>query len=138
MHWEIRQPKDSDISFIYATWLNSYHYDSWTKQIQKSIFFDNYKLVIDEILNNSKIKIACTKIDQDIILGYLVYDEPHILHYCFVKQDFRRFGIANSLVADSIDTKSPITITHRTKSILSLLEPKKNISFNPFKLYKGV
>lgn len=135
--WILREPKDSDLSFIYATWLNSYHYDSWTKQIQKSVFFENYKLVIDEILLNSKIKIACLPIDHDIILGYLVYDEPNILHYCFVKNDFRQFGIANSLIAESLSVKASITITHRTKTLLSIIRAKQNITFNPFKLYKG-
>lgn len=136
--WHIRDPKDSDISFIYATWLNSYHYDSWTKTIQKSIFFDNYKLVIDEILINAKIKIACLQNDYDIILGYLVYDEPNIIHYCFVKNDFRQFGVANSLMVESKKHQGLLTITHRTKSVADLLRAKNNFTFNPFKLYKGV
>lgn len=134
--WILREPKKTDIPFIYQTWLNSFRYDSWSKATAKSVFFDHYKLVIDEILSNSKTLIACLPEDEDIILGYLVY-ESQIIHYIFVKNDFRKYGIAANLVNHSMDLEQPITITHRTKTALPILN-NKNWIFNPFKLYKGV
>lgn len=133
MNWNVRPAKPSDIAFIYATWLNSYHYDSWTRSTQKNVFMNNYKLVIDQLLEKAEVLIACTDIDEDVILGYLVY-EPNILHYCFVKEAFRAFGIATDLVKHSGEV-NPI-ITHRTKMILPMI--KDRYVFNPFKLYKGV
>ena len=133
MHWKIREATANDISFIYATWLNSYHYDSSAKSTQKNVFMNNYKLVIDYLLDQSTVLVACTTIDEDVILGYLVFEED-LLHYCFVKEAFRLFGIATDLLKQS-GLQEPI-ITHRTKTIIPFL--KDRFVFNPFKLYKGV
>lgn len=136
--WLIREAKHSDISFIYATWLNSYHYDSWTKSIAKSVFFDNYKRIIDELLLNSQVKVACVPADQDIILGYMV-SEPDFIHYAFVKEAFRGFGIAKSLLIDSgFSPDDMIVITHRTKKLMDLTGHKNNLIYNPFINFKGV
>lgn len=131
--WNIRPAQENDISFIYATWLKSYHYDSWTKSIAKSVYFDNYKLVLDRLLEDSKVLIACTKEDENVILGYCV-SEPGIIHYVFVKEAFRMFGIATDLVGHSIDEQQ-IIISHRTQSVLPILRTKDFITFNPFVLY---
>lgn len=136
MNWNLREPKKNDISFIYSTWLKSYHYDSWTKNIAKSIFFDHYKLIIDEILLTAQIKVACSKDDEDIILGYLVF-EDQILHYCFVKDAFRGYGIATNLVKSSLNSNT-YEISHRTHSLLNIIRDRKDFIYNPFKLYKGV
>ncbi len=131
-NWNIREANPNDIPFIYATWLKSYHYDSWTKSIAKSIYFDNYKLVIDRLLEASQVLIACHPTDENVILGYLVA-EPEIIHYCFVKEAFRRFGIAKDLVRASEAPETAI-ISHRTQMALPILRTKDFI-FNPFILY---
>lgn len=136
--WSIRDAKDSDISFIYSTWLKSYHYDSWTKTISKSVYFDNYKRVIDDLLLNSKVKIACVTLDQDIILGYMVTEYP-IVHYTFVKEAFRGLGIAKDLLINSgFEYDEQIIITHRTNTLSDITFNKQNIVFNPFINFKGV
>ena len=131
--WNIRLANPNDIPFIYATWLKSYHYDSWTKGIAKSVYFDNYKLVIDRLLGISQVLIACTVVDPEVILGYMVH-EPNTLHYCFVKEPFRNFGIAKSLFTKS-ELEPTATITHKTQSVAAIVRHKEFI-FNPFVLYK--
>lgn len=131
--WNIREASPNDVEFIYATWLNSYHYDSWTKHTQKSIFFNNYKKVIDHILLDAKTLVACDINDTNVIYGYLVYDEN--LHYLYVKESFREFGIAKSLVAKAFKDQS-FQCTHKTRKSVPILRKKPNIIYNPFILFK--
>lgn len=133
----IREAIPKDIEFIYATWLNSYHYDSWAKSIAKSVFFNNYKRVIDKVLSQSKVAIACLTENQDVILGYLVYDEPkRFAHYVFVKEAFRGFGLASELYKSVFKTYNEYTeITHRTKTVSPIIKLKKSLIYNPFVLY---
>lgn len=133
--WMIREPKASDLNFIYATWLNSYHYDSWTKSISKSVFFGNYKLVIDHILSNASILVACNKDEPEVIYGYIIY-EPQKAHYVFVKEAFRAFGIARHLFEEAFKDFEDIIVTHRTESSLPILKKHTQLIFNPFDLYK--
>ncbi len=135
MNWKIRNAKNTDIAFIYSNWLNSYHYDSWTRTVKKSIFFDNYKKVIDAILLNATVDIACSPANEDTIWGFIVY-EPKIIHYTFVMESFRKFGIFTDLYSTHFNKDEEITITHQTRSIGPIIQANKNLVFNPFKLYE--
>lgn len=135
--WTIREPNKKDIAFIYATWLNSLYYDSWFKGIQKSVYFDNYKKVIDHILSYAKVSISCLKEDPNTILGYLVSEDPDVIHYLFVKEAFRRFGIAKSLFDHNFISPERMLITHRTRQANQILNTKSQFTYNPFLLYKG-
>lgn len=133
--WIIRQPTPDDIAFIYATWLNSYYYDSWAKSIRKSVYYNNYKRVVDKLLNEADISIACMPENQNVIFGYMV-TEPGIIHYSFVKEDFRHFGIAKALYQHSHPhPDDKIEITHLTRSVHRILEKNLNFIFNPIRLF---
>lgn len=133
--WTIRQANGDDISFIYATWLNSFREDSDRGyECRKSIFFAEYNLVADRILEdlNTEILVACSPENQNVIFGYLVY-EPGIIHYAYVKELFRKLGIARSLF---IAAETPKVITHKTRTIKPILRKHDEIIYNPFILYK--
>lgn len=130
--WSIRNANQDDISFIYSTWLQSFHYDSWAKQVQKSVFFDNYKRVIDKILLNADVDVACVNDQPNVILGYIV-TEPGILHYCFVKEAFRSFGIAKDLFAGRFENQA--LVTHKTRTATPIFRKHDKLVFNPFLLY---
>lgn len=134
--WTIRQAEPSDIDFIYATFLKSFHYDSWTKSIAKSIYFDNYKRVVDHILSNSEIKVACKKEDENVIFGYFIFDSNEgVAHYMFIKEQFRRFGIAKSLFENAFHADANVDCTHKTRMSLPIYRTKTNLVFNPFHLF---
>lgn len=143
--WAIRDPKEADISFIYATWLNSYYSDSHYAYynndqarncVRKTIYFESYRQIIDHILLDAKVKVACKQDDEDVIFGYLVH-EPKLIHYCFVKDAFRGLGVAKSLL-ESADNAFEFECTHLTKRLQPYLRRNKHITFNPYKLYKGI
>lgn len=136
--WILRNARKSDLDFIYATWLNSFHYDSWTKSIRKSIFFDHYSKVITNLIKDATIIVACLKDEENVICGYIVSEKPNLIHYLYVKEVFRKLGIANDLYEYSFHKDQDIIITHKTRSVHDILRSKENIKFNPFLLFKGV
>lgn len=133
--WLIREPFKDDISFIYATWLNSLYTDSWMRSIRKSVYFDNYKKVLDRILLRAKITIACKPDDPTVIFGYLI-SEPGIVHYSFVKDAFRKLGVAKSLYKHVFPNGEKPEITHKTRCLDYILTTHENeYMFNPILLF---
>lgn len=128
--WAIRPANKDDIPFIYATWLNSYYHDSWARSVKKTIYFDNYKHVIDQLLQDSEVKVACLPENTNVILGFLV-EQLNIVHYCFVKEAFRRMGVAKSLF-----DHEKAYITHITRSFSPILrDHEETFTYNPFILF---
>ena len=114
-----------DEAFIMSTWLKGLYYgNSWFRQIPQDTFFDAYRDVITRLAASSEIKVACLADDPDVILGYSVSSGP-ILHWVFVKQAWRKLGLAKDLV----NPRTYVT-THMT-TVGQAIKPKDWI-FNPF------
>ena len=140
--WNIRSAIPRDIPFIYETWLKSYKHDSAIGRCTRSgIFFENYRKVVDKILQDSNTDVACLPDDGDVILGYLV-SEDNTLHYAFVKEAFRNIGISKSLLMRRTIDGIPLvpqnnfTITHKTFYMEQIVD-KYKLEFNPYVLFKG-
>jgi hypothetical protein len=136
--FNIRAVSGNDIPLIYSTWLKSYQCDSNVGlSVSKSVFFENYRLIVDQILekNTTEILIACSNDDPNVIYGYLIAEpSENILHYIFVKEPFRNFKIAKSLFNQAFhDGMGVVIITHSTYSAKELTG---KFTFNPFKLWK--
>lgn len=134
-NWIIREAQGADLPFIYSTWTNSYRYDSVLgKSCRNSVFFREYNKVIDHILiqPDTKVAVACSPANAEVIFGYMVY-QPGIIHYAFTKEVFWRFGIQRSLLQWLGGAK---IVTHRTNMIKPLLECHPELTYNPFLLFK--
>ena len=133
--YQIRPANADDIPFIYASWLNSYKTDSHIGlSTTKTVFMDNYKLVIDHILAaaDSHVLVACKEDEPHVIFGYLV-SQPNILHYVFVKKAFWNLGIARDLFNTAFFIPNePVQVTHITRDITSL---PSNCTYNPYILF---
>lgn len=136
-NYALRLATHEDISFIYATWLKSYKSDSSIgNSLRTSVFMKDYVKVIDSILQDKStvVTICCDNEDAFVIYAYMVSAE-NLIHYIFVKDAFRRFGLAKALI-ESKGFFEPIC-THKTRLISNSLE-NFNINYNPLLLYKGV
>lgn len=129
--YEIRDFKPEDKSFIMATFLKGLYYgDSWFSLIPKRIFMDNYKHAAEALVNKSTVKVACLKIDPDVIIGYSILSNDFTtIHWCFVKKAWRKQGVGRSLVP-----QFPTEVTHLTEVGKRILPQFKNCVFNPFKV----
>lgn len=122
----LRQAVESDLPFIFSTWLKGLYYGSpWWREMQKDVFFCDYHTVISNLLSRDGVQtiILCLSEDPDTILGYSVYTEK-ILHWVFVKKAFRKFGFSKQLIPTDVTT-----YTHLTKMGKVCLP--EGWSFNP-------
>lgn len=128
---EIRTAGLGDIAFIFATWLRGLYYgNDWFEAIPKDIFMENYHRVVEALLEKPsvEIRISCLKEDPSTILGYAIIErDRNAIHWIFVKEAWRRFGIAKSLIPED---QKWVMATHLTK-LGKRLKPREMI-FNPF------
>lgn len=128
---ELRHGVEADRAFIMATWLRGLYYgNSWFREIDKNSFMKHYHEIVSDILKTQTtfVQVAVLKEDKDVILGYSVlsfaYKNP-VLHWVFVKDGWRRLGIATQLVPKEADTATHLTALGRKLKPVSM-------SFNPF------
>lgn len=136
LQFDIRDARGDDLNFIYATWLESFRYDSYFgKSHRNTIFFNDYRKVVDRLLDRSSVLVACVKDEPGTILGYLVH-EPDQLHYVFVKGAFRRLGIGRGLFDKAFPGQHVIEFTHKTFSAIPILEKTSRLNFRGTALLK--
>lgn len=135
----IRAAVPEDISFIYATWLNSYRYDGLaSKGIRNCIFYPAYNKVIDGILKrpDCKVLVAHVRGEPNVVLGYMV-SEPGTIHYTFCKEAFRGFGIISALFRESFgDNLIDIICTAKTRGSSDIFNTNPKLVYNPFTLFQ--
>jgi len=111
----IRKADEGDISFIYSSWLKSYA--AQNKDQPKITVYKMHREVVSRLLEDGITLVACMEDNPDQVLGWLCAQRiPKflILHYCYVKAPFRRFGLARSLV-DAFEYRSgePVALSHK-------------------------
>ncbi len=138
MDFDLRDACGDDLSFIYSTWLESYRYDSFFgKSHRNGVFFPDYQLVLDKLLEESRVVVACVPDSPETILGYIVF-EPNLLHYIFVKGAFRRFGIATSLLDYAFpNLERSVCFTHKTYTAFPFIAKHTRLTYRATALLKS-
>jgi hypothetical protein len=80
---KIRPVAESDMPFIYSTWLRGLYYGSdYWGAMQKDKFFKMYQQILQHILGKAttSVTVACDDQDPDVILGYLVREDS-VVHW---------------------------------------------------------
>lgn len=96
----VRDARPADLNFVRSSWLDSYSQSALGHAMGATLYYERWEPRISHILQRARTLIACLATDEDVILGYLVYedhDEP-IAHYIYVKRDLRRGGVATELL----------------------------------------
>ena len=92
----IRQLKEEDMPFIFATWLRQLWYAKTNHTtLTKSSFFKVYHEQLEFLVRHHDTAVAALKDDPDTILGYLVDTEP--TPFVYIKKAWRDVGIELAL-----------------------------------------
>lgn len=134
MQLKIRPATASDLPFIYSAWLKSFRRHPWVSPAPNAVYYKYHHDIIDRLLQRGLISVACSDEDEDQILGFVVYENRAnlvILHYYYVKQPYRRMGIAGQLLRSlpSIDF-----YTHQTGPKHPILEEVEAV-YNPYFMF---
>lgn len=135
--WVIRPANESDINFIYSTWIKSFRTGSGLGLASgKYVYFTLYQFMIDQILHRKECEatVAADPSDPLVIYGYIVH-EPGVLHYAFTKEAFRRLGVAKALYRECFDTLDPPVITHETVSGSTVTQSHPELLYKPIRLF---
>jgi hypothetical protein len=115
----IRPAEAGDVAFIMATWLRGVHHGSTIgRRIPAGIFFPEHHRVVELILARpgTHTLVASLTDAPDVIVGYLVFElaTPTLVHWCHVKQQFRRMGVASRLLGSSLlpDKLKGVQVSH--------------------------
>jgi hypothetical protein len=128
----IRSATEDDHGFILNSWLKSY-YDTadLSPRISREVFFKNEGKIIKELLRTELIKVICNPHDETHIYGYACYnDTPVTLHYIYVKQPFRKMGLAKNLLRDYLESEDVI-VSYSTSRI-KRFGKHYNFKYNPY------
>lgn len=122
-----------DLNFIQSSWGHSYYKGAnFDRILAPKPFHDHHRPIRERILAkpSTAIIVACAKDAHDVILGYIIVEDPPkppngfngmILHYLYVKEAFKKEGIATELLAKSIPS-TPVFYTHETELIRRILK----------------
>lgn len=142
MQIQVREFLQPDADFIYSSWLNSYKNDSsFARKIARSVFFKWHKKIVELILNRptTKVMIACFEETPEVILGYLVYERQTdlpVVHFAYVKKDYRQQGIANTLLKSQNLDLNQCLFSHWTDSIYDFKFKEKypKMMYDPYRI----
>jgi len=132
---QIRAATETDIGFIFNSWLKSYKQSSFSKFIPGAVYFDLHHKTIESILKRAKVLVAVNPADTNQIYGYIVYEtvqETSVVHYCYVKESFRKMGILTLLLSEA-NLPEAFFYSHSTFSA-ALVTPKmkQKAVYNPY------
>lgn len=117
----------TDKNFILSTWLKGYQGGlKWFRKTPRKTFHDNYKKVIEALMQARTIKVACLKEDPDVIVGYCVY-RGDLVDWVYIKEDWRKIGIAKDLLPENFKA-----VSHLTNIAFEILRKHPEIIYNPF------
>lgn len=140
MKYKLRPAVESDLSFIYKSWLlGAYHGNRPAKgkkldhkapvdylgSIEQGSFMECYHNFIESQLKISNVVMACLDEDPDVVLGYAVTRGSDLV-WVHVKPQWRGIGIARDLIPKNTQTCSSLT------RIGDVIRRKRGWIFNPF------
>lgn len=122
----LRPQLPEDESFIFNSWLRSYHKRAYGAP--NNVYFLGQHEVIKRRLEKSLVTLAVDPEDGDHIYGYIVYelrDGVTAAHWLYVKFPFRRMGIATMLLRDMINKAIGVEIVYTTQTFAGEQVAKK-------------
>lgn len=143
----IREATDEDMSYVRSSWMQSAHRFEESKvflashgkrppwQIWRALF----PAVMDALLKRSKCFVACANEAPDVIIGYAIVEQgdPFVVHWCQVKQDAWRRGVARKLMTELGVTKQTAVVYTNTSPFLQHYRPA-GWSYVPMWLARGI
>jgi hypothetical protein len=111
-----RHANESDMKFVFDAWLKSL----WPHRQSIKDYWVCQKWLVNAILSNSTVLLACDKVDPTVIFGYAVFDSDAV-HWIYVKHPLRRMGLASRIV-DEIPHISKFFHTHETPHGMRLIK----------------
>lgn len=111
----------SDSDFLYSTWIKSFRDSGFCRAVPTPIYNRSQRERVRALLEKdfTYVLVACSPETPELIYGYAVGEAPNVLHYVYVKKDYRGQGIGKRLLSHLLDhsTNNPVLYTHKSADI---------------------
>lgn len=136
----IRPATESDVSFIFDSWLRSYRGSKSTWGIRNPVYYGSQHRLIEGLVRRCQVLVACNHEDASQLYGYVVaehIDGCLVVHFAYTKEAYRMLGIAAALLEQYKFNKSkPTFYTHRT-AVVERMERRIPLVYNPYLAYSA-
>jgi GNAT superfamily N-acetyltransferase len=95
----IRPGRPSDANFVKSSFFESSKDSAVARSVSPALYRRRWAPLIDRLVARHALTVFADDESPDVILGWALYSEPNLLVYVFVREDFRRQGIARALLA---------------------------------------
>lgn len=123
---QIRKAEPRDKAFILATWKRSYQESPvmrWTQSTEagRSAYFAHVNRTCAGLLDKSHALVAYNPVDDEHCFGYVVCEPNKVVHYLYIKRDYRRQRIASRLLeAGTFKAEAALPVSHYTEALRTM------------------
>jgi GNAT superfamily N-acetyltransferase len=94
----IRPARQSDLNFIKSSFFESSTDSAIAHSVAPELYRRRWTALIDRLVGTYPVLVFADDEAPDVILGWVLHDGAHVVFYLFVREEFRRQGIARALL----------------------------------------
>lgn len=122
----VTTPTADEFPFIFDSWANSYRKSPWAGTVPNHLWDQVSRETARSLLDRgARVLVAVTPIegsDERRVMGYIVAEPgDKVLHWIFVKKDYRGLGIGKALLAAMCPGEDHWAYTFRTRASAGFL-----------------
>lgn len=138
----VRTAGKEDASFIIHSWLTSFREGDWVEGVPNQVYYHSHHKVVESILSRATVLVLCLPDAPEVMFGWICVEGCEngvILHYLYVKHEFRGNRMASRLLKEVLDAEAPAVVfcTHRVKP-MGFEFKKRGYIYNPYLLSKDM
>lgn len=111
--FSIRPATADDLPFVRPNWVHTFEGSPVAISLN-GVFPTRWSAVVDDLFGRATTLVATAPDEPALLLGF-VCGEPgrDVLHYAYVKANFRHMGLARALCAEMFGERPVQWVTHR-------------------------
>lgn len=108
---------ENDCNMILSDWLKSFRRSEFASDMTNAVYFRGHEPLVKKALKRSQVVCAVNRDDPNHAFGWVCFEPGSIpiLHYLYVKESFRGFGIGTALF-HHVRAGQSFAYTHKTES----------------------
>jgi GNAT superfamily N-acetyltransferase len=114
----MRPAVEADRNFIVRGWASEMRHSSWSRHVPSAIYWPSQHELIARLLQSASAMVACDPDDARHLYGCVVWERETpevVMHWLYVKGDFRGMGLAGALLTAAIGDRRPILCTQASR-----------------------
>lgn len=116
--YEYRPIEPDEISLVLDSWAKGWRTSEYAGTVPNHLFFPTHREMIAGLIGRGAKLVAAVN-SKGRVAGYVCYehkgDDTVCLHWCYVKDPFRREGLGTELVKYAVGDRPVVLYSHRTR-----------------------